>query len=199
MNTFHTADFAGVRIFFILGLLLLHCSNSLAENNGRDNGYKIVISKSSQELTVTKDDHIIKHYHISLGKGGSGTKRKLGDKKTPLGVYKIVEFKNDSKFHYFMQLDYPNLLDAWYGYKNNVISASEFKKIAYAYKQKRIPPQDTKLGGYIGIHGIGVETDQKLMIHNGFNWTDGCIAMTNEQISELRKYVDIGTKVIIKE
>ena len=98
-----------------------------------------------------------------------------------------------------MQLDYPNLLDAWYGYKNNVISASDFKKIAYAYKQKKIPPQNTRLGGYIGIHGIGEETDQKLMIHNGFNWTDGCIALTNEQISELRKYVDIGTKVIIKE
>ena len=165
----------------------------------QDTNYEIIIHKSSQVLTVNKGDQVIKHYHISLGKGGSGTKRKLGDKKTPLGVYKIVEFKDDSRFHYFMQLDYPNLLDAWYGYKNNVISASEFKKIAYAYKQKKIPPQDTELGGYIGIHGIGEETDQRLQIHNGFNWTDGCIALTNEQIIELRKYVDIGTKVIIKE
>jgi murein L,D-transpeptidase YafK len=176
-------------------LLMLQCSISLA----RDNAYDIIISKSRQELSVTKEDQIIKHYHISLGKGGNGTKRQLGDKKTPVGVYKIIEFKDDSKFHYFMQLDYPNLLDAWYGYKNNVISATDFKKIAYAYKQKQKPPQDTRLGGYIGIHGIGQENDNKLQIHNGINWTDGCIALTNEQIIELRQYVNIGTKVIIKE
>lgn len=195
MNKLRGCNTFIIQLAIAFVLLLLHCNNSLA----RGNEYEIVISKSGQELTVKKGDQIIKHYHISLGKGGNGTKRKLGDKKTPLGVYKIIEFKNDSRFHYFMQLDYPNLLDAWYGYKNNVISATDFKKIAYAYKQKQKPPQDTKLGGYIGIHGIGEENDQKLQIHNGFNWTDGCIALTNEQIIELRKYVDIGTKVIIKE
>jgi murein L,D-transpeptidase YafK len=195
MNKLHICSTFYTRLVMGVILLMLQCSISLA----RDNAYDIIISKSRQELSVTKEDQIIKHYHISLGKGGNGTKRQLGDKKTPVGVYKIIEFKDDSKFHYFMQLDYPNLLDAWYGYKNNVISATDFKKIAYAYKQKQKPPQDTRLGGYIGIHGIGQENDNKLQIHNGINWTDGCIALTNEQIIELRQYVNIGTKVIIKE
>ncbi|HSR62402.1 MAG TPA: L,D-transpeptidase [Gammaproteobacteria bacterium] len=162
-------------------------------------GYKLVISKSEQQLSVVMNDKVIKEYRIAFGKGGKGTKRRLGDKKTPVGVYKIIDFKDDSRFHYFMQLDYPNLLDAWYGYKNSVISAREFKAIANAFRTKKKPPQDTKLGGYIGIHGLGETNDQKLMIHNDFNWTQGCIAITNEQINDLRQYVTIGTQVIIEE
>jgi murein L,D-transpeptidase YafK len=195
MNKIHTPIIFSACKYTVIILLILHCNIGLA----RGNAFAIVISKSRQELVITKDDQIIKQYRISLGKGGAGTKRKLGDKKTPVGVYKIIDFKEDSKFHYFMQLDYPNLLDAWYGYKNNIITAADFKKIAHAYKEKQKPPQDTKLGGLIGIHGIGKESEEKLQIHNGFNWTDGCIALTNEQIVELRKYVDIGTKVLIKE
>jgi len=110
-----------------------------------------------------------------------------------------MEFKEDSKFHFFMQIDYPNLLDAWYGYNNKIISASEFKEIATAYKNNQMPPQHTSLGGYIGIHGLGEITKKKLKIHNTYNWTEGCIAIRNEEISELRKYVSIGTRIIIKE
>lgn len=179
----------------IWAFLFLHCINAYALGDSVD----IVINKSSKELAVKQGDRIIKRFHVAIGKGGEGTKREIGDKKTPVGVYRIIGFKENSKFFFFMQLDYPNLLDAWYGYKNNVISAGEFKKITYAYKNDSKPPQDTRLGGYIGIHGIGEENDQKMQIHNGYDWTNGCIALTNEQINELKKYVSIGTKVIINE
>ncbi len=184
-----------VCIVLQFGLWMLLCNIAVA----KDDAYDIVISKSKQELSIINGNKTIKNYRIAYGKGGNGTKRLLGDKKTPVGVYKIVDFKGDSKFYYFMHIDYPNLLDAWYGYKNKVISAEEFKDIANAYKTKQTPPQDTPLGGYIGIHGLGEMTEQKLLIHNGHNWTEGCIALTNEQINDLRKYVDIGTKVVIKE
>jgi len=174
---------------------MLLCSTAYALSND----YDIVITKSKQELAVVKGDQTIKYFRIATGKGGNGTKRKLGDQKTPVGIYKIIDFKDSSQFHFFMQIDYPNLLDAWYGYKNNIISADEFKKIAGAYKARQTPPQDTRLGGYIGIHGIGQQNDEQLQIHNGFNWTNGCIALTNEQIMELKQYVAIGTKVIIRE
>ena len=162
-------------------------------------GYELLIHKRNHELIVKEGEQIIKTFHVATGKGGSGTKRKLGDKKTPLGVYRIMDFKADSKFHFFMQLDYPNLIDAWYGYKNEFITASEFKKIASAFKNRKMPPQDTALGGYIGIHGLGEMNDQKLSIHQDFNWTEGCIALTNDQINELRQYVEIGTPVVIQE
>ncbi|MDZ7736419.1 MAG: L,D-transpeptidase [Gammaproteobacteria bacterium] len=63
-----------------------------------------------------------------------------------------------------------------------------------------MPPQNTALGGYIGIHGIGEVNDEKIMTFTqGQNWTAGCIALTNEQISELRQFVSIGTRIVIRE
>ncbi len=161
--------------------------------------YQILISKKNKELVVEKSGEIVKKFHIASGKGGKGTKRRQGDSKTPLGVYRISKFKESSRFHYFIQLDYPNLIDAWYGYKNKTIDAKDFKRIASAYKKREAPPQDTELGGFIGIHGLGVENDEKLTIHEEINWTEGCIALTNAEINDLRKFVDVGTAVIIKE
>lgn len=164
-----------------------------------EEAYRLLISKSDKQLHVIKGEHTVRSFSIALGKGGKGTKQKLGDNKTPIGVYKITDFKGDSKFHYFMQIDYPNLLDAWYGYKNAIISAEEFKKIAFAFKGKRKPPQNTPLGGYIGIHGLGETTNERLKIHEAMNWTEGCIALTNREITLLRQYVSIGTRVTIQE
>jgi len=176
-------------------VLLVH-SNLACAN---EDNYQLVISKSNKELTIIQGDKTIKRFDIALGKGGKGTKQKLGDNKTPVGVYKITDFKADSKFHYFMQLDYPNMLDAWYGYKNDIITAREFKRIAYAIKDKKRPPQNTALGGYIGIHGLGQSNREKLKIHSSFNWTEGCIALKNNEITALRQYVSIGTRVTINE
>lgn len=167
--------------------------------HGLEDAYQLEISKSEKKLVVKKGKVVIQQFDIALGKGGQGTKQRLGDRKTPLGVYKITDFKADSKFYYFMQIDYPNLLDAWYGYKNNIITAREFKQIAYAFKDKQRPPQDTALGGYIGIHGLGESTRKKLEIHASFNWTEGCIALKNSEINALRQFVSIGTRVTIKE
>ncbi len=161
--------------------------------------YQILISKKNNELIVEKAGEVVKKYHIASGKGGKGTKRRQGDSKTPLGVYRISKFKKSSRFHYFIQLDYPNLIDAWYGYKNKTIDANDFKRIASAYKKREEPPQDTKLGGFIGIHGLGEQNEKKLTIHQEINWTEGCIALTNEEINDLRQFVDVGTSVIIKE
>ncbi len=161
--------------------------------------YQILISKKNHELIVERAGEVVKKYHIATGKGGKGTKHKQGDSKTPQGVYRIANFKESSRFYYFIQLDYPNLVDAWYGYKNKTIDANDFKRIATAYKNREAPPQDTKLGGFIGIHGLGEENEKKLTIHKEINWTEGCIALTNSEINDLRKYVDVGTPVIIKE
>lgn len=161
--------------------------------------YDLVISKSNREMKVMQGDRVVKIYHIAFGKGGKGDKREMGDNKTPDGSYRIVSFKPDSKFYYFMQLDYPNLVDAAHGYRDRLISARQFREIATAYHDGAVPPQDTMLGGYIGIHGIGDVTGRKLKIHSAFNWTDGCIALKNEEIRDLRRYVSLGTRVIINE
>ncbi|MCI0591635.1 MAG: L,D-transpeptidase family protein [Gammaproteobacteria bacterium] len=161
--------------------------------------YELEVIKSKQLLLVKKGTEIERSYHVAYGMGGLGTKHRSGDSKTPEGVYRVLDFGKDSKFYYFMQLNYPNLLDAWYGYKNKVISGDEFEAILSAIRNTSLPPQDTGLGGYIGIHGIGQVNSEKLHIHNEFNWTDGCIALTNNEINDLRQYVSIGTRVLIRE
>ena len=161
--------------------------------------YNLEVSKSLQELVVKDGDQVIKRFHISIGRGGGGTKRQRGDNKTPIGSYRILDFKSNSRFHFFMLINYPNTVDAWHGYIDNRIDAREFKQIIIANRNNEVPPQDTLLGGYIGLHGIGEMNDNKLSIHQRENWTEGCIALTNEEISELRNYVSIGTPILIKD
>ena len=60
--------------------------------------------------------------------------------------------------------------------------------------QGQTPPQNTALGGYIGIHGLG---NRDPAIHKKMNWTDGCIALTDEQIEQLAQWIDVGTRVVI--
>ena len=159
--------------------------------------YMLEIHKSDRLLLIKKDHVIKKTFHIAAGSGGAGNKTRRGDKVTPTGVYKILYFKEDSHFHLFMQINYPNAKDALDGLNNDTIDKYEFGQIINALKRKTLPDQDTALGGSIGIHGIGEETDDRLALHKDENWTKGCIALRNEEIEELRNFVHIGTSVII--
>lgn len=161
--------------------------------------YQIEINKSTRELNVLSGSNVIRSFRIAIGRAERGAKRVRGDNRTPVGVYRVVDFNNDSKFYFFMLINYPNTVDAWHGYRNELISASEFREIVMSIKDGKTPPQDTALGGFVGIHGLGEETGETLEIHASFNWTEGCIALTNEEITELRKYVSTGTKVVIRE
>jgi murein L,D-transpeptidase YafK len=181
-------------IFFTVLCLLI-----LSAGTARAVQYDLEVSKSERVLKVKQGDKVIKVYHIAFGRGGKGNKHEMGDNKTPVGSYRIINFKPDSKFYYFMQLNYPNLTDAWHGYKDRLITAREFKLIASAYRYGDVPPQDTMLGGYIGIHGLGKVSQEQLDIHSRFNWTEGCIAMKNEEIRDLRRFVSIGTRVFISD
>jgi murein L,D-transpeptidase YafK len=161
--------------------------------------YDLEISKSKRVLRLKVGSKVKKEYPVALGRGGRGDKRQMGDRKTPIGTYRVVRFNPDSPFYYFMQLNYPNVKDAFYGFKDHLISLWDLKRIIDALSKREIPPQDTPLGGAIGIHGVGPETADRRDIHAYFNWTQGCIAMKNADIAELKNYVGIGTKVVINE
>ena len=161
--------------------------------------YDIEIKKTQRLMIVREGEEVREVFPISSGRGGPGDKRRLGDRKTPIGSYRIVGFNDSSKFDYFIRLNYPNVKDAFYGLKSETISRDDFDRIVAALRRNRLPPQDTALGGAIGIHGIGPETPTKLRIHDNMDWTEGCIALTNEQVRRLRDYVSVGTRVVIRE
>ncbi len=161
--------------------------------------YALEIHKAARVLVVKNGNHVERRYQIASGKGGIGDKRIRGDNKTPLGTYRITDFNEGSSFELFMRLNYPNLKDAFFGLKNHLITRNEFDRIVDALRTDRRPPQDTPLGGAIGIHGLGEETAERVKVHSILDWTQGCIALSNRDVNELRRYVKVGTKVVIRE
>jgi len=132
--------------------------------------------------------------NISVGRDGVTAAKIAHDHKTPLGTFHIRHINQASRFHLFFGLDYPNPEQAESAYLSHRISAAELEEIYGAHRKGEEPSADTPLGGGIGIHGIG-HGDPR--IHEDFNWTDGCIALTNEQVDELSKWVSLGTRVVI--
>ena len=167
--------------------------------NASHHDYELEIIKSERMLLLKRGIKIEKVFRMASGRGGLGDKHYRGDHRTPVGTYRVVKIRPSSRFHTFLQLNYPNVKDAFYGLRGRMLSEYDFDRIVSAQKYHEIPPQDTALGGAIGIHGIGAFSPQKFDIHRNTNWTEGCIALTNEQIDTLRRYVGVGTKVVIAE
>jgi murein L,D-transpeptidase YafK len=134
-------------------------------------------------------------YHVALGTAGAGIKHQRGDNVTPLGVFRIGWVNRNSRFKTFLGLDYPNLEYAKQAYRQGLISKLDYDSILYALEMGLTPPQDTPLGGSIGIHGIGAGDP---WIHATYNWTSGCIALDNQQIDRLAQRVNVGTTVEIR-
>jgi murein L,D-transpeptidase YafK len=161
--------------------------------------YELLIKRSEKKLIVQKDGKAVRSFHVALGSGGSKPKLESGDRKTPMGKYHIVQVRDSDRFHLFMQLDYPSVRDAINALKEDRITKDEYRSILDAHIFGKLPPQNTSLGGAIGIHGIGVETKDKVEIHRLANWTQGCIALRNNEIEQLTHYVSKGTSVTITD
>ena len=155
----------------------------------------VMIDVAKQTLSILKGDHVIQIFrNISLGRNGYTLDRHEGDGKTPLGVFHIAWINPNSRFHLFFGFNYPNQQYAEAAFRRKVIDYDTYYTISRALYHGDLPPQDTPLGGHIGIHGIG---HGSRFIHETTNWTEGCIALTNKQIDQLAQWITLGTKVVI--
>lgn len=132
--------------------------------------------------------------NISVGRNGVTPEKSAHDHKTPLGTYHVRRINHASRFHLFFALDYPTPEQAVTAFQSHRINAAQMEAIYQAHRRGEEPSFSTPLGGAIGIHGLG---DGDPRIHRYFNWTDGCIALTNEQVDELATWVRAGTRVVI--
>lgn len=180
------------RLILIISASLLFMG--FAQARGTDDPW-IMIDTNRQALIVMVGDRVEQEFAgISVGRGGTAEIRFQGDGRTPRGVFHVGWINLKSKFHLFFGLDYPNIDHAERALQRKKIDYETFYQISSAVMQGQTPPQDTALGGYIGIHGLGKKDPD---MHKMLNWTDGCIALTDKQIDQLARWVNVGTRVVI--
>jgi len=158
----------------------------------------IIVEKNRYSLRLYADTTLIKSYKVVFGKNEKQKKSYLYDLATPIGEYKICEINPEDNYYKFIKINYPNEIDAAEALKNGVIGRSEFIAITEAQKENNCSPHDTELGSNIGIHGIGQYNAIFKNLPFIFNWTNGSMALSNENIDELYSVVTLGTRVVIK-
>jgi murein L,D-transpeptidase YafK len=135
---------------------------------------KLVVVKSERKLIAYSNDKELKTYVISLGGEPKGHKQYEGDNRTPEGNY-FINAKNPlSGYHKNLGISYPNEEDK-----------------LQARKMGKHP------GGEIKIHGLRNGMGFIGKFHRWFDWTLGCMALTDEEVDELYKAVPIGTPIEI--
>jgi murein L,D-transpeptidase YafK len=148
----------------------------------------IVVTKSKRRLDLYSDGAVVRTYKIGLGLNPVPDKIRQGDHATPEGDFYVFTKNDKSAFYLSLGVSYPNIEDAERGLRDKMITRAQHDAIVRAIKRKATPPQNTRLGGDIYIHGNGSSSD----------WTWGCVALENEEIRELFEAVTVGTKVTIK-
>jgi len=179
-----------LRIYLLL-IFSIYSLNAFAYD-----GIWLLVDTNALKIEVKKGEKTIDTIDgIAIGQGGAGQKAHRGDNITPYGEYKIGWVGERSAFHRFFGLNYPSVQDADNALRKGLIDRYTYTGIINAHLDNQVPPQNTPLGGRIGIHGLG-RGDEK--IHKTMNWTHGCIALTNNQIDHLSQWVNTGTPVKIK-
>ncbi|WP_424944457.1 L,D-transpeptidase family protein [Aliiroseovarius crassostreae] len=133
---------------------------------------RIVVEKSARTLTVFREGEAVKTYKVALGFAPKGDKTVEGDGKTPEGVFKITHRNPKSAYHLSLGIDYPQLDDI-----------------------ARAEAAGVRPGGDIFIHGQPNGSGRFVTIP--YDWTAGCIAVSDDEIEELWAITPDGTEVEI--
>jgi murein L,D-transpeptidase YafK len=135
----------------------------------------IVIIKSARTMTLMDHDKVLKTYRVALGSSPVGAKQKQGDGKTPEGDYVIDSKNTHSQYYLSLHISYPNAQD-----------------------RNRARKLGVNPGGDIMIHGLPPAYAYLGSKHTQWDWTWGCIAVTDEEIEEIWNLVPVGTRVEIR-
>ena len=147
----------------------------------------IVIRKSARTLEVYDGERLVKTIPMVLGSAPDLDKETEGDGRTPEGEFYVFTKNPKSRFHLSLGISYPAPEDAERGFAGGMISKEERELILSAAEHRKMPLQKTRLGGEIYIHGGGTAND----------WTDGCVALENAEMTELFEAIPVGTRVTI--
>jgi murein L,D-transpeptidase YafK len=135
----------------------------------------IVVEKMKHTMTLFEGGFPVRTYQVALGKQPKGDKIKVGDGRTPEGIFHIDSRNPQSKYHMSLHISYPDV----------------------AHKQRAISLGATA-GGDIMIHGLPPAYADLGAAHTKYDWTEGCIAVTDAEIEEIWRAVPNGAVIQIK-
>jgi murein L,D-transpeptidase YafK len=157
------------------GLLLFLALSAFAFRARAPEVDHLLVLKSKHQLQLLNGDVIVKSYTVALGSGGLGPKIHEGDQRTPEGFYHINGRNAHSRFHLALHLSYPEEAD-----------------------KQRARELGVRPGANIMIHGLGRQFRALGQKHHLYDWTDGCIAVTDAEIEEIWRLVPDGAPVEIR-
>ena len=134
----------------------------------------ILILKKDHVMELLAGGKVIRTYKVALGQGGLAPKQREGDARTPEGRYLIDAKYEHSAYHKALHVSYPNAKDR------------------ERARRLGVPP-----GGAIMIHGLPTGKGWVGAGHRLYDWTLGCIAVTDQEIDEIWALVPVGTAVEI--
>src|SRR5436309_7019388 len=144
----------------------------------------VVVRKACRTLDVYNYGARVRSFPTVFGLNGSGSKLYEGDRRTPSGLYMIVDKRAHPRWRQFLLLDYPNTQD--------------LQRYWLAMEGGGLPRRGdgyVGAGGAVGIHG----TDKPGLNARGVDWTWGCISLQNADVDDLARLVPVGTLVLIEE
>lgn len=136
---------------------------------------RVLVLKSERTMFLMKGQAAFRIYKVALGPKSKGHKEQQGDGRTPEGQYVLDARNPHSNFYRAIHISYPNEAD-----RENA-------------RHKGVHP-----GGNILIHGLPNGMSDLGDDHALWDWTDGCIAVTNKQMDEIWQAVDNGTPIEIR-
>jgi len=135
----------------------------------------VVVVKKERTLSLMRQGKVLKTYKVALGGDPAGAKTQQGDHKTPEGDYVLDRRNPHSKFHKSIHISYP-----------------EAKDLARAREM------GVSAGGDVYVHGLPNGYRSVGASHRLTDWTDGCVAVRDEEIDEIWRVVPDGTPIEIR-
>ncbi|QGU33952.1 L,D-transpeptidase family protein [Thermochromatium tepidum ATCC 43061] len=138
---------------------------------------KVVVKKSQRQLELLSGGQVVRQYRVALGGSPVGHKYREGDQRTPEGTYTLNWRNPNSNFYKAIHISYPSE-------KDRALS----RQLGYSNP-----------GGMIMLHGLPnyIQSESMRREYANRDWTQGCIAVQNQDMDEIWSLVKDGTPIQI--
>jgi murein L,D-transpeptidase YafK len=159
----------------VVGVIFIYANWPMAALPAGAKADSVLVLKGERKLILLRNNQKMKEYSIALGGNPTGKKTMEGDERTPEGRYKLDYRNPNSIAHLSIHISYPD--------QNDLSQA----------RARGVSP-----GGAIMIHGLPRGFGYFGRLHRFFDWTDGCIGVTNPEMDEIWRLAPEGAPIEIR-